>query len=274
MTRRALPAGMALAALLALADTSAQARPLRVVSLDQCADQYVMALAGRDQIAGVTHRADDADSWMRSEARGLPVRRVTAESILAARPDLVVRYWGGDARLTQALERRGVRVVQIEDATDFDGVRRNVSRVSAAIGAPERGAGLIGAMDQTLARSKDAWAGAPGLYLTPSGFTAGPGTLIDAILSAAGLGNAAQGPGYASVSLEKTVLAPPRGFVLGFFDRLSAAFERWGIGRHRALRKVMKGRTMAALPASTLSCPGWFAADAAGMLADQAPGQR
>ena len=73
------------------------------------------------------------------------------------------------------------------------------------------------------------------------------------------------------MSLEKTVLEPPRGFVLGFFDRLSAAFERWGIGRHRALRKVMKGRTMAALPASTLSCPGWFAADAAGMLADQAP---
>ena len=35
----------ALAALLLLAPTVAEARPLRVLSLDQCADQYVLALA-------------------------------------------------------------------------------------------------------------------------------------------------------------------------------------------------------------------------------------
>jgi len=267
--RRALPAGLALALILAHAQAAAAAP--RVVALDQCADQYVLALSPRQAIAGVTHRADDADSWMRQAARGLPVRRITTESILTARPAIAVRYWGGDAKLTEALERRGVVVVQIEDATDFAGVKANVRRVAAALGAPERGEALVAGMERRLAEADGAWKGAPGLYLTPSGFTAGSGTLIDAILTAAGLRNAAAAPGYASVSLEETVQRPPRGFILGFFDRLSAAFERWGIGRHQALQRVMKGRTMASLPASTLSCPGWFAADASAMLARQAP---
>ena len=84
-----------------------QALAARVVSLDQCADQYVLALAPRQAIAGLSHRADDSDSHLRHQAEGLPQRRVTAEGVLAARPTLVVRYWGGDARLEETLARRG-----------------------------------------------------------------------------------------------------------------------------------------------------------------------
>ena len=57
----------------------------RIVALDQCADQYVMALVPRSEIAGVTPRADDDDAWLRTRAAGLPVRRPTAESMLATR---------------------------------------------------------------------------------------------------------------------------------------------------------------------------------------------
>ena len=45
----------------------AQARP-RIVSLDQCADQYVLALAPRDEIVGLSKRALNADSYLRAEA--------------------------------------------------------------------------------------------------------------------------------------------------------------------------------------------------------------
>jgi len=34
--------------------------------------------------------------------------------------------------------------------------------------------------------------------------------------------------------------------------------------------RAAKGRTVADLPASTLSCPAWFAADAAALLAEAA----
>jgi iron complex transport system substrate-binding protein len=243
----------------------------RVVALDQCADQYVLALSPRESIAGLSYRADDADSFLRREASGLPQVRVTTESILAARPQLVVRYWGGDPALEAALVRRGVPVVRVEEATDFDGLRDNVRRVAAALDQPARGQAMIDRMNRQLSASAGAWKGRPALYLTPSGYTAGGGTLVDRILRAAGMTNAAPHAGFAAVPLEDVVLKPTRGFVLGFFDQLSAAFARWGMGRHRALQKRLPTQTLASLPASVLSCPGWFAADGVEMLARAAP---
>ena len=61
-----------LAAALALAGP-AQAAP-RVMSLDQCADQYVLALSPREAIVGVSPRVDDRDSYLRARAAGLPQR--------------------------------------------------------------------------------------------------------------------------------------------------------------------------------------------------------
>ena len=242
----------------------------RVVSLDQCADQYVLALAPRESIVGLSHRADDADSRLRTMAKGLPTIRVKAESLLAARPDTAVRYWGGDARLERALQAHGVRVVQIRDAEDFAGIRRNIRVVAGALDATPRGEALIRRMDSQLASASGAWDGRSALYLTPSGFTAGDGTLIGAMMRAAGLKNAARRPGYSAAPLESLVLSPPRGYVLGFFDQLSAAFERWGMGRHASLKRQFPGRQIAALPGSVLSCPAWFAADGVEILSKSA----
>src|SRR5690606_28603150 len=125
--------------------------PARVASLDQCADQYVMALAPRTAIVGVSPRADDPDSHLRARAAGLPRLRPTLESMLAARPDVVVRYWGGEPRLVARLKERGVQVVEIEDATDFDGVRANVRRVAGALGQAAAGEQLVADMDRRLA---------------------------------------------------------------------------------------------------------------------------
>ena len=255
---------------LILAASTAHATPRRVVSLDSCADQYVLALAARSQIAGVTARANDADSWMRAAARRAPVVRPGLESLLVVRPDLVVRYWGGDPRLLRALEKRGVEVVQLDDATDFDGVRVNVARVATRLGRPEAGRAVVQGMDADLASARGAWKGASALYVTSGGFTAGKGTLIDAMLAAAGLANAAPAPFFSPVSLERLVFAPPSLFVKGFYDSRHA--DRRGVGRSRVLDRMSKGRTAASLPGAMLSCPGWFASRGSRALAHQAPG--
>ncbi|WP_262422200.1 hypothetical protein [Brevundimonas denitrificans] len=67
----------------------------------------------------------------------------------------MLRYWGGEPRLLTALERRGVTVVGIEDATDFDGVRANVRRVADALGRQDAGRGLIADMDERLASAPE-----------------------------------------------------------------------------------------------------------------------
>jgi len=254
----------ALAAIASLTAAQAEARPLRVMALDQCADQYVLALRPDAELA-LSPRADDPDAWLREAAAGHRRVRPTLEAAIAFRPDVVVRYWGGEPRLLARLEATGVKVVTIEDATDFNGVRDRIRVAAQGLGVPRRGEALIARMDRTLKTA------APGpdapkrtaLYLTAGGFTAGRGTLVDAILSAAGFANAA-GPFYAPVSVERIALSPPARFVLGFFDQARADWR--GPGRHPVVQRAARGRVAAWLPAAALTCPAWFAADAAAML--------
>jgi iron complex transport system substrate-binding protein len=243
----------------------------RVLAFDQCSDQFVLALSPREAIVGLSTRADDPDSRLRGLTGGLPRRRVDLETALGARPEVVVRYWGGDPRLVRALERRGVKVVTLDEATGFDDVRRNIRKVAAALGQPARGEALVARMDARLARSAGAWKGAEALYLTPSGVTAGSGTLVDAVLKAAGMTNAERRAGFQTVSLEALALKPPQSVVLGFFDTFQLAGDSWGPGRHRVMRAAVRDRTVASLPGSTLGCPDWGAAEAAELLAAKAP---
>ena len=261
-------AGAALALLLTAAGAPAGAvetRPLRVMSLDQCGDQYALALAPDADLA-LSPRADDPDSWMRDAAAGRRRVRPTLEAAIAFEPDVVVRYWGGDARLLARLEASGARVVTVEDATDFGGIRNNIRTAARALGTPSRGETLIARMDARLGEAAPA-PDAPrrsALYLTAGGFTAGRGTLVDAILGAAGLMNAAGIAGFAPVSVERIALSPPARFVFGFFDQVRGDWR--GPGRHPVVRAAARNRIAARLPAAALTCPAWFAADAAAML--------
>ena len=254
-----------LAGVILVAPGGAEARPLRVQSLDQCADQYVLALAPDADLA-LSPRADDPDAWLRSAAAGHRRVRPTLEAAIAFQPDVVVRYWGGEPRLLARLEGDGVKVLTIEEATDFSGLRANIRTVSGGLGAAGRGEALVAHMNATLPPRPDGEAqGRPkALYLTPGGFTAGKGTLVDAILSAAGFANAAEAAFFAPVSIERMVLFPPARFVLGFFDQARGDWR--GAGRHPVLLRLARGRVAANLPAAALTCPGWFAADAAAML--------
>ncbi len=266
--RAALLAGLVVGLAAAAGPVAAQIPARRVMSLDSCADQYVLALAPRAAIVGVSPRADAPDSFLRAKAAGLPQRRTTLEAVLGARPDVVVRQWGGDARLTAAIARRGVRTISLGDATDFDGVRANVRQVALALNRPSEGQALLARMDADLARAAGAGQGRAAFYLTPGGYTAGPNTMIDAMLRAAGFTNASTQPYFSPAPLEQLVLNPPKAVVLGFFDLTRAGADRWGPGRHAALRQATRGRVVASLPGAMLGCSAWFAADGARVLAE------
>lgn len=248
------------------AATSVQARPLRVLSLDQCADQYALALAP-DATLFLSPRADDPDSWLARAARDRPRVRPTLETAIGVRPDVVIRSWAGEPRMLAVLERRGARIVSIDDASEMAGVRANIRKVATALDRPAAGARIIAGMDARLAKAAHPPAqDRTALYLTPGGFTAGQGTLVDAIMRSAGFANLAGLTGFGAVSVERIVLAPPRRFLLGFFDQVRSDWR--GLGRHPLILRATRERVAARLPASVLSCPAWFAADAALMLSN------
>ena len=247
---------------------SAVAGP-RVASLDQCSDQYVLALADRSDIAFLSPRALAADSWLKASAVGLPTRRPSVEAVVSAQPDVVVRQWGGGPRLDAALARSGIRTASIKDASTFDQVARDVRAIAAALGHPDRGERLIAGMQVKLDRARGGWKGAGGIYLTDGAFTAGAGTLMDSVLRAAGLTNLSRSPGYAPAPLERLMLDPPKVVVFGRFD--SPGHGRWSPVNGPILHRALAGSGTVELPGALLGCPAWFAAEAVERLAAAAP---
>ncbi|HLK25650.1 MAG TPA: ABC transporter substrate-binding protein [Caulobacteraceae bacterium] len=258
------------AALAASAPVAAGAAPIRVASLDSCADQFVLALAPRGEIVSLSKRATSTDSYERAAAIGLPERRASLETLLAEHATVAVRYWTPDASLPQALAKRGVRVIQLNEANDFAAVRANVREVAAGLGRGAAGEALIAQMDAKLASANHAWGGRSAAYLTSLGFTAGDGTLVGAVMRAAGLTPEAKGPGYGPLPLESLVLNPPAALVLAFFDQLAGGRQHWAIGDAARVQALSGRPTIAALPAAVLGCPAWFAADGATILASAA----
>lgn len=249
---------------------AAMAAP-RVVALDYCADQFVLALADRMQIAALSTDAESERSNMRQAAQGLPQIPATLEAALAVRPDVVVRAWGGGLGLDQALSRFGVRTVTLEYVDGLAGVRANVHRVAAAVGQPERGAALVAVMDQRLAAVAAQVALLPpgrrplALYITPGGATSGPHTLLHDLMTAAGLRNQAAlepASGWTKINLERLVTAPPDVVVAGFFDLEFLKTDVWRLGRHQVVRDFLQSRPVAFVPARHLACATWHVVDA------------
>lgn len=254
--------------LAALALAAASGAGPRVFSADFCADQLTLALADESQIAALSPDAEKGFSYLRRKAAGLPQARAEAEQIVARNADVVLRFWGGDAA---RFARLGVEVVTLDYAADFDAVKFNIRRAAAALGRPERGAALIADLDERLARLETTAPRPRAFYVTPGGVTAGAGTMIDAILTAAGASNAgADGgvQGWPALPLEALVAAPPALIVAGFFSAEAARADHWSAARHPAFERAFAEARVIHLPADVLSCPGWFSVAAAERIRD------
>lgn len=267
-----------LAAALVAACGTAPSRPLRegaaarIVSLDYCADQFVLGLAGRERVLALSPDAGKDFSYLRAAAAGLPAVRPRAEEVLALDPDLVVRTYGGGPRAAAFFERAGVPVLQIDFAPGVDAVRDRIRQAAAALGVPRRGEELVAGMDARLARARAGSPGAAVLYLAPSGVSAGAGTFVDRLIAEAGLDNFDERAGWRTIPLERLAYEAPDVYAVPAFE-----------GRHNvvrtpfrhplAVRRVQAGPAVA-LDGATTSCGGWFLADAVEALAAGAAGSR
>ncbi|HCB76676.1 MAG TPA: ABC transporter substrate-binding protein [Sphingomonas bacterium] len=226
----------------------ASAEPLRVMSVNQCTDQIVLALLPPERIASVSWLSrDPAGSLMASAAARVPVNHGQAEEVLAEAPDLVVAGSFTTPALRGMLKRIGWPMIEVDHASSFDDIRRTVRQVAAAVGEPARGEALIAGMDARLAeaarRSVDhprvaAWDG--------SGFGAASGTLYDAVLTAAGARNVVRemgGYSYGRPDIETLLKLDPDLIVQGAAVRAGGSLGD-EITNHRVVRERWKGRTL------------------------------
>ena len=242
--------------------------PRRIVSLDYCADQYVLKFADREDILALSPDAGKRFSYMRAEAAGIPTVRPRTADVLALQPAMVVRTYGGGHDIADFMKEPGVPVVQISFPQSIAEVRGEVLRVGTELGKPDEAAALVAEMDRRLKALADR-TGSPRevLYMTPAGVTAGEGTLVHELFVAAGLTNFQDRPGWNPLPLERLAYERPDLIAAAFFESATNHVDNWSAARHPVARAQLRELPVVPLEGSWTSCGGWFLLDAVEALA-------
>jgi iron complex transport system substrate-binding protein len=232
------------------------APPQRIISINLCADQLVMALAAPEAIRSVSWvAADPALSNFADEARHYPLNRGSLEEVIALRPDLVVSMAGRAGRMRVRLARLGLADDDLSPPDDFAGLRRMVGTLATRLGAPERGAAVLARLDRAWARLADAPQRGRLLLYGPNGATFGRHTLPGAVVAQAGWTNVADAlgiPAYGTVPLEGVALARPD--LVAALDPGGGASLARQLIHHPVLRRG--GREAIVIPQRLVLCPG------------------
>ena len=243
--------------------------PRRIVSLDYCADQYVLKFADREDILALSPDAGKRFSYMRAAAEGIPTVRPRTADVLALQPDLVVRTYGGGHDIADFMKEPGVPVVQIGFPQSIAEVRDEVLRVGTELGKPDEAEKLVADMDRRLkALAERSGPQREVLYMTPAGVTAGEGTLVHELFVAAGLENFQDRPGWNPLPLERLAYERPDLIAAAFFESQTNHVDNWSAARHPVARAQLRELPVVPLEGAWTSCGGWFLIDAVEALAE------
>lgn len=178
-------------------EVSISRKPERIVSLTPSNDEILCALVDEKRIAGLSKFSQDAATSHVADA----ARRINvfvdrnAEQVISLRPDLVLAARYTKVDLKGLLAETNTPLIVTTDFRNFADIEVNLRLIGRAVGEEGRAESVIGEMRRKLdaARSRLRPEGAAQrvLYLASGNFSAGSGTSIHEILTAAGLKNAA-----------------------------------------------------------------------------------
>jgi iron complex transport system substrate-binding protein len=200
-------------ALPAAAAAPSKAAPRRIVSLNMCADQLLVALADPGQIAALTPFSRDPEmSAEAKRAARLPISQGTAEDVLALNPDLILASPFRRKGAMTALKDQTYRTIDVPPAESYAAIVAEIRMVAQAVGHADRGEAIIAQMDAQLSAIRKAYNKPIAAYYQRRGYMTGTGTLVDEMMQRVGLRNLAQVLGKPSLSrltVEEMVAARP-----------------------------------------------------------------
>lgn len=218
----------------------------RIVSLIPATTEILFALGAGDRVVGRTRW----DGWP-PEVRQVPDLgdgiRPSIETVIEARPDLVILYASGDNRdAARALRSAGIDVIslRIDSIAEFE---RAAVLLGDAVGEPARAKAVVDSVRATLDRVRSATSGLPRPTIFMLAWenplmTIGSGSFLSELVDIAGGRNVfgdLEGPSP-QVSFEEVLRRDPE-YILGRPETAGnlAARERW-----RVLPAVREGRVL------------------------------
>lgn len=245
--------------------------PQRIVSLNMCTDQLVLALADADQIVGLSRFAGDVRlSHAASAAADYPHLPAAAEAVIAMEPDLVLAGRFTNRAAKDMLRRFGYRVAEVPFARSLDEARDAIRLVAGHVGHPARGEALIADIDETLARQRaDEMLSA--LIVQRRGYATGSATLTGDLMAALGVRLASEnlvGPHGGFADLETIIRAEPDILIVNRLD-VDSQDQGTALLAHPALEARYPVSRRMALPERLTLCVGPSLIDAMRYIAGE-----
>jgi iron complex transport system substrate-binding protein len=216
---------LALFAGLAILPALSAEPPQRIVSLNKCTDQLLLALVEPSRIASVSPIGSDELSFFAQELKALPANSGRGESVLLTKADLVLTGPFESHARRDLLRAQGFEVMVVGLWRTLAEGREQIRALSRRLGVPERGEALIARIDRALAESRGAApARRSALVLQRRGYTPGNTSVLDELLRHVGLVPHTERLGLergGTVSLERLVADPPDYLLMADSDRRS-----------------------------------------------------
>ncbi len=141
--------------------------------------------------------------------------------------------------------------------------------MAEGLGVQEKGAAIVKDIDARLKALPENRGDGLTLYMTPSGTTSGPGSLVHEVMKVAGLTNFQDKAGWHSLPLERLSYQQPDMIAAAFFDSNANYKDAWSAMRHPVARAQIDELPVVALNGAWMSCGAWYAVDAVEALAER-----
>ena len=166
----------------------------RVMSLNLCADPYLMAFAEKTQIIALTPQShDSALSPFTEQAKNFPVSDGQIENIAALKPDLVIVSSYSDPMRNRLIAQLGINIIRLDAANGYAAARDEIMKLGQAIGRSGAAQDYIAQLDQQLATAQKITQKAESapriLPLQRRNLTVGDGHILDEIITRSGAVN-------------------------------------------------------------------------------------
>ncbi|MCC7447060.1 MAG: ABC transporter substrate-binding protein [Anaerolineae bacterium] len=211
-----------------------KAKPVRIASVTLSTDEIMLAMVEPSRLISVTSFAlDPAVSNVMKEAEPIPnkIPKADPETILALKPDLVLVSTFLDAGVTKQLRDAGLTVFMIGNLGSIKDVKDSILLLGQVVGEEQRAAATVAEMDAKLNAVAEAVKGVKpqtAMYYGPEGYSDGPGSLVDDVITHAGGINAVTAGGikepYPNLNDEFIIKQDPDVILLAGYNSYAPGF--------------------------------------------------
>lgn len=236
----------------------------RVVSLNLCADAYLMAFAKPEQILGLTRQSSDPTlSAFVEEASNFPVSGGRMSNIIKQHPDIIIINNYSPPPNKALIDRLGIKIVKLDAANRYQTARAEILQLGKAIHRLEAAKAYLAQLDKELedARHSELTYMPNIINYQRRGIVVGETHILDDIIQLAGAQNLGRDTGrtIGPMSLENLIRLQPD-YVLSISENdeqtLKAHDRGSEILSHPALQKMFSAERHIYIPQNLTVCAG------------------